>query len=159
MRRPLGLTLIIIFYMIIGGLMLSISFLNLLTMTNNTMKLFYLNYFYEIISKNTILTREFLESIPQNTAFLVTFTVTFLTSIFYTKLAETLLLGKAIAYLIGTLLHLYAAISSIAFWVLGIDKIKFVGVFFFFINLLKVVYLYFNKNHFNARNTSITPAS
>ena len=139
--------------------MLSISFLNLLTMTNNAMKLFYLNYCYEIISKNTILTREFLESIPQNTAFLVTFTVTFLTSIFYTKLAETLLLGKAIAYLIGTLLHLYAAISSIAFWVIGIDKIKFVGVVFLFINLLKVVYLYLNKNHFNGRNTSITPAS
>jgi len=158
MRRPLGLTLIIIFYMIIGGLMLSISFLQLLTMTNNVMKLFYLDYCYEIISKNTILTKEFLESLPQNTALLVTFTVTFLTSIFYTKLAETLLLGKAVAYLIGTLLHLYAAISSLAFWVLGIDKVKFVGVAFLFINLLKVAYLYFNKNHFNAKDNSISPA-
>ena len=138
--------------------MLSISFIHLLTMTNNAMKLFYLDYCYEIISKNTILTREFLESLPQNTALLVTFTVTFLTSIFYTKLAETLILGNAIAYLIGILLHLYAAISSLTIWVLGIDKVKFVGIFFLFINLLKVVYLYFNKNHFKARNISISPA-
>jgi hypothetical protein len=158
MRRPLGLTLIVIFYMIIGGLMLSLSFLNLLTMTNNTMKFFYLDYCYEIISKNTILTRAFLESLPQNTAILVTFLATFLTSIFYTKLAETLLLGKAVAYLIGTLLHLYAAISSLGFWVIGIDKVKFVGILFLFINLLKVVYLYLNKNHINAKNTSISPA-
>ena len=156
MRRPLGLSLIIIFYIIIGGLMLSISFLQLLTMTNNAMKLFYLDYCYEIISKNTILTREFLEMLPQNTALWITFTVTFLTSIFYTKLAEALLLGKAIAYLIGILLHLYAAFSSLAFWVLGVDKVKFVGVVFLFINLLKVAYLYFNKNQFKARDTSIS---
>ena len=136
--------------------MLSISFLQLLTMTNNAMKLFYLDYCYEIISKNTILTREFLESLPQNTALWITFTVTFLTSIFYTKLAEALLLGKAIAYLIGILLHLYAAFSSLAFWVLGVDKVKFVGVVFLFINLLKVAYLYFNKNQFKARDTSIS---
>ena len=136
--------------------MLSISFLQLLTMTNNAMKLFYLDYCYEIISKNTILTREFLEMLPQNTALWITFTVTFLTSIFYTKLAEALLLGKAIAYLIGILLHLYAAFSSLAFWVLGVDKVKFVGVVFLFINLLKVAYLYFNKNQFKARDTSIS---
>ena len=115
------------------------------------MKLFYLDYCYELISKNTILTREFLEMLPQNAALWITFTVTFLTSIFYTKLAEALLLGKAIAYLIGILLHVYAAISSLAFWVLGIEQVKFVGVVFLFINLLKVAYLYFNKNQFKAR--------
>jgi hypothetical protein len=159
MRRPLGLTLIITFYMIIGGLTLSISFLHLLTINNNAMKLFYLDYCYEIISNNTILTREFLESLPQNTALLVTFTVTFLTSIFYTKLAETLYLGKAFAYRIGTLLHSYAAVSSLALWVLGIDKAKLVGVVFLFINLLKAVYLYHNASASQEMKLEITRAN
>lgn len=108
------------------------------------MKLFYLDYCYEIITNNTILTREFLESLPQNTAILITFMVAFLTSIFYTKLAETLYIGKTIAYFIGTLLHSLATVLSLALWVLGIDKIKLVGVIFFFINLLKTIYLYIN---------------
>ena len=144
MKRPLGLTFIITFYMIIGGLNLSISFLSLLTINNNAMKLFYLDYCYEIITNNTILTREFLESLPQNTAILITFMATFLTSIFYTKLAETLYIGKTVAYFIGTLLHSLATVLSLALWVLGINEVKLAGVIFFFINLSKTIYLYTN---------------
>jgi hypothetical protein len=142
MRRPLGLKFIICFYSIIGGLTLALSFLQLLSVNNQGMKLFFMDLCRDFIADNTILTKDFLELLPQSILFLVTFTVTFLTSVFHILLAEALYLGNAKAYIVGILFHSYSAVSSFALWVLGINTLKLIGVFFLSMNLIKATYLY-----------------
>jgi hypothetical protein len=142
MKKPLGLKLIIIFYMFIGGLTLSLSFIHLVIINDNILRFFFIHNCFDIITENTILTRGYLESLSQNTMLIVTFIMTFLTSIFYTMLAEALYKGNKNAYIIGALLHSFAAVSSLSLWVLGVNTIKVLGIFFLVLNVLKFVYLY-----------------
>ena len=142
MRRPFGLTLIIYFYMIIGGLTLALSFFQLVSIINQGTKLLFMDVCFDFIAHNTILTQDLLEQLPQNILILVTFSVTFLTSMFYTVLAEALYLGNTKAYIIGILLHAFSAVSSFALSILGINTLKLIGVFFLSMNLIKATYLY-----------------
>ena len=142
MKRPLGLTFIIHFYSVIGGLTLALSFLQLLSINNHGMNLFFMDLCFDFIADNTILTKKVLESLPQGIMLSVTFTVTILTSMFHTLLAEALYVGNTRAYVIGTLFHSYSAVSSFALWVLGINTLKLISVFFFSMNLTKAAYLY-----------------
>jgi hypothetical protein len=142
MRRPLGLTLIIKFYSIIGGLTLALSFFQLLSINNYGMKLFFIDPSLDFIAENTILTKEILESLPESIMTIFAFIVTFITSLFHTLLAEALYLNNSKAYLIGILFHSYSALSSFALWMLGINTLKLIGVFFLFMNLIKATYLY-----------------
>ena len=110
-------------------------------MLNPGTKLFFVDLCFEFIADNTILTKELLESLPLNIMLSATFTVTFLTSMFYTYLAEALYLNNTKAYIIGILLHSCSAVSSFALWILGIKTLKMIGVFFLSINLIKAAYL------------------
>jgi hypothetical protein len=101
---------------------------------------------YDFIADNTILKKEFLVLLPQNIIQFATFVVTFLTSIFYTILADALYLGNAKAYFIGIALHSYSAVTSVTLWILGINTLKLIGVFLFSMNTIKAVYLYTRKN-------------
>ena len=94
----------------------------------------------------SILKKEFLVLLPQNIIQFATFIVTFLTSIFYTILADALYLGHAKAYFIGIALHSYSAVTSVTLWILGINTLKLIGVFLFSMNTIKAVYLYARKN-------------
>lgn len=142
MKKPLGLRIVLIFYMFIGGLTLSLSFIHLLTINNNELKFFFIHNGFDIITENTILTRNYLESLPQNTMLIVSFIMTFLTSLFYMLLAEALYKGNKNAYIIGALLHASAAVSSLTLLVLGVRTVKALGIFFLLLNVLKVIYLY-----------------
>lgn len=145
MRRPIGLTLIIAFYSLIGGLTLALSFFQLLSANNYGMKLFFIDPCLNFITENTILTEEILRSLPENLMLIFTFIVTFGTSLFHIMLAEALYLGNSRAYLFGILFHTYSAFSSFALWVLGINALKLIGVFFLCMNLVKATYLYRKK--------------
>jgi hypothetical protein len=142
MRRPLGLTLIIKFYSIIGGLTLALSFFQILSVNNYGMKLVFIDPCLDFIAENTILTKEILESLPESIMTIFAFIVTFITSLFHTLLAEALYLGNSKAYLFGILFHSYSAFSSFALWMLGINTLKLIGVFLLFMNLVKATYLY-----------------
>lgn len=141
MRHPLGLTLIIKFYSIIGGLTLALSFFQLLSINNYGMKLIFIDPCLDFTVENTILTKEILESLPENIMPMFTIIVTFITSLFHTLLAEALYLNNSKAYLFSILFHSYSALSSFALWMLGINTLKLIGIFFLFMNLIKVTYL------------------
>lgn len=145
MRRPFGLSLIIAFYAFIGGLTLALSFFQLLSVNNYGMKLIFIDPFLELIAENTILTIEILGSLPESIMLMFAFIATFITSMFHTLLAESLYLSNSKAYLIGILFHSYSACSSFALWMLGINTLKLIGVFFLFMNLIKATYLYMNR--------------
>ena len=140
-RHPLGLTLIIKYYSIIGGLTLALSFFQLLSINNYGVKLIFIDPCLDFTVENTILTREILESLPESIMLMFAFIVTFITSLFHTLLADALYLNNSKAYLFGILFHSYSAISSFALWMLGINTLKLIGVFFLFMNLIKATYL------------------
>jgi predicted permease len=73
---------------------------------------------------------------------MVSFIVTFLTSLFYIVLAEALYKESKKAYIIGALLHAFAAVSSLTLLVLGVRTVKVLGIFFLVLNVLKFAYLY-----------------
>jgi hypothetical protein len=145
MRRPLGLTLIITFYAFIGGLTLALSFFQLLSVNNYGMKLIFIDPCLELIAENTILTIEILASLPESIILMLAFIATFITSMFHTLLAESLYRSNSKAYSFGILFHSYSALSSFALWMLGINTLKLIGVFFLFMNLIKATYLYINR--------------
>ena len=145
MRRPLGLTLIITFYSLIGGLTLALSFYQLLSINKYGMKLIFLDPSLDFIVENTIMTKEILESLPESIMLVFSFIATFITSLFHTFLAEALYLSNSKAYLFGILFHSYSALSAFALWMLGINALKLIGVFFLFMNLVKAAYLYIKR--------------
>jgi len=145
MRRPIGLTLIIAFYSLIGGLTLALSFFQLLSVNSYGMKLVFIDPCLNFIVENTILSIEILESFPESIMLIFSFTVTFITSLFHTFLANALYLSKSKAYSLGILFHGYSALSAFALWMLGINALKLIGVFFLFMNLVKATYLYTNR--------------
>lgn len=145
MRRPLGLSLIITFYAFIGGLTLALSFFQLLSVNNYGMKLIFIDPCLDFMAKNTILTKEILESLPESIILMFAFIVTFITSLFHILLAESLYMRNSKAYLFGILFHSYSAFSSFALWVLGINTLKLIGIFFLFMNLIKATYLYITR--------------
>ncbi len=145
MRRPLGLTLIITFYSLVGGLTLALSFFQLLSVNSYGMKLVFVDPCLDFIAENTILTKEILESLPESIMLVFSFIVTFITSLFHTLLAEALYLNNSKAYSLGILFHSYSALSAFALWMLGINALKLIGVFFLFMNLVKATYLYIKR--------------
>lgn len=161
MGRPLGLKFIICFYSIIGGSTLALSFLQLMSVNNQGMRLFFMDLCCDFIAENTILTKDFLMLLPQSILLIVTFTVTSLTSMFHILLAETLYLGNAKAYVVGILFHSYSAVSSFALWVLGINTLKLIGIFFLSMNLIKATYLYMKnpRTRWRARQHETTQAT
>ena len=124
---------------------MALSFFQLLSINNYGMKLFFIDPSLDFIAKNTILTKEILESLPESIMTIFAFIVTFITSLFHTLLAEALYLNNSKAYLIGILFHSYSTLSSFALWMLGINTLKLIGVFFLFMNLIKATYLYINR--------------
>jgi hypothetical protein len=111
------------------------------------MKLIFIDPCLELIAENTILTMEILKSLPESIMLMFAFIATFITSMFHTLLAESLYLSNSKAYLIGILFHSYSALSSFALWMLGINTLKLIGVFFLFMNLIKATYLYIKRVH------------
>ena len=147
MKRPIGLTFIIYFYSMIGGLTLALSFLQLLALSSYGLRLYIMDICIAFVIENTILTRDYLVSFPQTIMFLFTIGVTSLTSLFHSLLAEFLYLGSNRAFIIGVLFHTYSAASSFILWVLGINHLKLVGFLFFSMNLIKAVYLYRKREY------------
>lgn len=121
---------------------MALSFLQLLTIKNHVMNLFFMDLCFDFIAENTILTKNVLESLPQGIMLSVSFTATLLTSMFHALLAEALYVGNARAYIIGALFHSCSAVSSFTLWVLGINTLKLIGLLFFSLNLAKAAYLY-----------------
>ena len=121
---------------------MAVSFFQLLSINNFEMKLFFIDPCLDFIAKNTILTKEILKSLPESIMLMFAFIVTFITSLFHTLLTEALYLSNSKAYLFGILFHSYSALSSFAMWMLGINTLKLIGVFFLLMNLIKATYLY-----------------
>lgn len=142
MRRPLGLTLIVFFYSIVGGLTLALSFLQLLAFSSYGLRLYIMDVCIEFVVNNTILTRDYLLSFPQVIIFIVTIGVTFLSSLFHFLLAQFLYLGNKWAVIVGFLFHACSAASSFILWILGINHLKLIGLFFLCMNIIRAVYLY-----------------
>ena len=145
MRRPVGLNLIIKYYSIIGGLTLALSFFQLLSINNYIMKQIFINPCLDFIAQHTLFTPEFLKSLPETTMMIFAFILTFITSLFHTLLANAFYLNNGKAFLFGILFHSYSAVSSFALWMLGIKALKLIGIFFLFMNLIKVTYLYVKR--------------
>lgn len=120
---------------------MALSFFQLLSINNYGVKLIFIDPCLDFTVENTILTREILESLPESIMLMFAFIVTFITSLFHTLLADALYLNNSKAYLFGILFHSYSAISSFALWMLGINTLKLIGVFFLFMNLIKATYL------------------
>lgn len=120
---------------------MALSFFQLLSINNYGMKLIFIDPCLDFTVENTILTKEILESLPENIMPMFTIIVTFITSLFHTLLAEALYLNNSKAYLFSILFHSYSALSSFALWMLGINTLKLIGIFFLFMNLIKVTYL------------------
>ena len=120
---------------------MALSFFQLLSINNYGVKLIFIDPCLDFTVENTILTREILESLPESIMLMFAFIVTFITSLFHTLLADALYLNNSKAYLFGILFHSYSAISSFALWMLGINTLKLIGVFFLFMNLIKAIYL------------------
>ena len=121
---------------------MALSFFQLLSINNYGVKMIFIDPCLDFTVENTILTREILESLPESIMLMFAFIVTFITSLFHTLLADALYLNNSKAYLFGILFHSYSAISSFALWMLGINTLKLIGVFFLFMNLIKATYLY-----------------
>ena len=126
---------------------MALSFFQLLSINNYGVKLIFIDPCLDFTVENTILTREILESLPESIMLMFAFIVTFITSLFHTLLADALYLNNSKAYLFGILFHSYSAISSFALWMLGINTLKLIGVFFLFMNLIKATYLYIKSVH------------
>jgi len=120
-------------------------FFQLLSVNNYMMKLVFIDPCLGFISEHTILTKGFLESLPENIMLMFAFIVTFVTSLFHTLLAHALYLSNSKEYLFGILFHSYSAISSFALWMLGINTLKLIGVLLIFVNLIKAIYLYIKR--------------
>ena len=142
MRRPLGVNLIIKYYSIIGGITLALSFFQLLSINNYVMNQIFLNLSLDFIAKHTIFTMEFLRSLPETIMMIFAFLYTFITSLFHTILANAFYLKNGKAFLFGTLFNSFSALSFFAVWIFGIQTLKLIGIFFFFMNLIKATYLY-----------------
>jgi hypothetical protein len=145
MKQPLGLNLIIKYYSIIGGLTLALSFFQLLSINNYLMTLIFVNPSLEFIAQHTILSIEFLKSLPESLMLIFAFIFTITTSIFHTLLAEAFYLNNGKAFIFGILFHSFSAVSSFTLWVLGVKTLKLIGFFFLFMNLIKAIYLYSKK--------------
>jgi hypothetical protein len=72
-------------------------------------------------------------------------------------MAEALYLDYNKAYIIGILYHSYSAVSSFTLWVLGINTLKLIGVFYLSLNLIRAIYLYIKriKNRMHGRDTNL----
>jgi hypothetical protein len=141
MRRPLGLTFIILFYSFIGGLTLALTFLQLLSLNSYGLRLYIMDAVINFTVDNTILTRDYIASFPHVVILLVTIGFTSLSSLFHFLLAQFLYLGNKWAVLFGFLFHICSAASSFILWLLGIKHLKLVGFFFLSMNIIKAVYL------------------
>ena len=142
MKRPIGLTFIIFFYSIVGGIMLAVSFLQFLAFSSHGLRIYITDLCIDFVVENTILSRNYLISLPKIIMFLITIGYTFMSSIFHFILAQFLYLGSKWAVIVGLLYHTFSATSSFILWILGINHLKLIGLLFLFMNIIRAVYLY-----------------
>lgn len=145
MKKTPAIQFITFFYALIGGVTLGISVVGISSFWVHELKKIFLNVFIKYILEHTIISIQFLNSFQFNIIIYIGITLSLIISVFHTLLAQALFLDQSMAYRVGILYHGYSALSAIFLWIIGQQTLKFVGFFFFFLNLIKGAFLYQNR--------------